>query len=100
MNMVRLFFSLLHLNQLVEFDELQVVLIDEFVCRGQQVVVSDHVDFLVVRNDRLVIVLAQLVDLRECLSDEEESMLSVEFLLLIYESENEYVVLLGPVVHL
>ena len=98
--MMRLFFSLLHQNQLVEFDDLQVVLVYEFVGWGEEVVILHHIDFLVVRNNGLVVILAQLVDLSKCFSDEEEGLFSVEFLLFVDKGKNEYVELLRSVIHL
>lgn len=91
---------LLELDQLVEFDCLDVVCVHFFFGESQQVVVLDHEDFLVVGNDRLVIILTEFNDFVVALADEEERLLPIKLIRLIHEREKEDVVFVGFVVHL
>jgi hypothetical protein len=80
-------------NQLSELTYLEILLVDNFVTT-KQVIFLDHVDILVVRNKGFVVVLAQLFNLTVGLTDEEIGLFSVEFLLLVYQCEQEEIVTL------
>jgi len=97
--MVFLLLTLLKVDQLPEVHVLNI-LFENIIVLSKQVIVLHNVNVLVLGNETLVVVDAQLFDVIVGLSDEEPGLLTVVFLCLVHEREKEDVIRFGPVVHL
>ena len=94
-----LLFLFLKLNQFSEVHDLKIFLQNDFFV-ATKIIFFDDIDVLIVSDQSFVVVLAEFLNLRQCLSHEEECLLAIKLLSFIDECEQEKVIALCSVVHL